>query len=94
MEYRYWFGKKFVKGEDGTWKPCGGTPLRNRYGVPTTLVRVPTAMVAVLQLFLDKWAEVETVRRNMSMSVRNSTPDFVPDLTTFFSDFNKGAKDE
>lgn len=94
-QYKYWCGKRFYKSADGSWLPCTTNKFRNRFGVPTTSIRVPVCMVPFLSLLLDKMAEVETVRRNLSSDVLNTSPDvFFEDVNIFFSEFNEGAKDE
>lgn len=74
--YRWSAGRKFRVYENGAWEYMpAGSP--GKFGEPTELMRVPASLVPLVSSMMEKMLELETARRNIVVSVWNTSPEFV-----------------
>ncbi len=75
-KYKYVNGYRFLLTAEGDWR---FSPRRSgsngKYGCKTRRLRVPEELVPAVLSLMEKFAEIEQIRRNIEGNILNTSPE-------------------
>ncbi|MDO4628523.1 MAG: hypothetical protein Q4C70_05025 [Planctomycetia bacterium] len=71
----YLFGQRYRKSADGKLVPICTKDPGGRCGCESVTMRVPVPLVPVIRHFMEKFEEIEDLRKNIARNCRNTSPE-------------------